>query len=442
MARNKVEIVNDSTTTVLLDVSGTTATPETVLTGYTFTQADGTQATGTMEQIGLNIHYGDTAPEDTSMLWVNGGEASRVYVQGNLPVGIGSVEKLDETLPVKCRYAATASVGENIYIFGGTDTTNSSDSEKLNKIQIFNTSTKTARTASATLPAAVTGATAAAVGTNIYVFGGAWSNKVCVFDTVNETLTTLSVTIPNYNGAIVGAYMTAVAVGTKVYLFGGENRWNQYVPNVRIFDTATNSFTESTATTENHDEDIGAVAIGNDIWLFGGGDNNTISIFDTTSQTLTKISQTLSVNMNSFGCVAVGTDVYLIGGKQYYSTYLSTIYRFDTKLRILSRLELLLPVATVGASVALVESTIYMLGGSVSTYLDTANIYQLPVVGTVNQNNVLIKTDISDNDNWVLISSDAVKVSVTVKNIYRGDSNNVAQPETAYLYNGTEWVEV
>lgn len=50
MARNKVEIVNGSTTTVFLDVSGTTATPETVLTGYTFTQADGTQATGTMEQ--------------------------------------------------------------------------------------------------------------------------------------------------------------------------------------------------------------------------------------------------------------------------------------------------------------------------------------------------------------------------------------------------------
>lgn len=50
MARNKVEIVNGSTTTVLLDVSGTTATPATVLTGYTFTQADGTQATGTMEQ--------------------------------------------------------------------------------------------------------------------------------------------------------------------------------------------------------------------------------------------------------------------------------------------------------------------------------------------------------------------------------------------------------
>ena len=63
MARNKVEIVNGSTTTVLLDVSGTTATPATVLSGYTFTQADGTQATGTMEQASGGIQEVATVSE-------------------------------------------------------------------------------------------------------------------------------------------------------------------------------------------------------------------------------------------------------------------------------------------------------------------------------------------------------------------------------------------
>lgn len=71
MARNKVEIVNGSTTTVLLDVSGTTATPETVLTGYTFTQADGTQATGTLESYQMSL-----SDDGTELNFVWGGSAN------------------------------------------------------------------------------------------------------------------------------------------------------------------------------------------------------------------------------------------------------------------------------------------------------------------------------------------------------------------------------
>ena len=85
--------------------------------------------TGTLEIGGgseLNIHYGDTAPEDTSKLWVKSEEPSNI----SFPVVwkpeqiVEGVTNTGTTLPQAAKAIGTAAVGTKIYLFGGTNTKN------------------------------------------------------------------------------------------------------------------------------------------------------------------------------------------------------------------------------------------------------------------------------------------------------------------------------
>ena len=72
-----------------------------------------------------------------------------------------------------------------------------------------------------TLPKELDSSSAAAVGTNIYLFGGYTPNTVSLtdilkFDSTSETITTLSAVLPS--GRRCGA---VAAVNTNAYLFGG-----------------------------------------------------------------------------------------------------------------------------------------------------------------------------------------------------------------------------
>jgi hypothetical protein len=79
----------------------------------------------------LNIAYGDTAPEDTSKLWVKTTAPSKVHVGYDFPslevatIADGSsgeggdAEMLTEVLPTALRSACSVLVGTNIYLFGG-----------------------------------------------------------------------------------------------------------------------------------------------------------------------------------------------------------------------------------------------------------------------------------------------------------------------------------
>ena len=164
----------------------------------------------------LNVHYGNTAPEDTSKLWVKSTEPESIEFIQDPEQQVQGLSLLDEFLPTAARGIAAAAVGTKIYLFGG------SGSDFLNAIQEFDTETKTRTTLSATLPTAASDIAAAAVGTKIYLFGGSNSsgrvNTIQEFDTETKTIQTLSATLPTAANDIAAA-----AVGTKIYLFGGSN---------------------------------------------------------------------------------------------------------------------------------------------------------------------------------------------------------------------------
>ena len=120
-------------------------------------------------------------------------------------------------------YIAAAAVGTKIYLFGG------SDNSALNTIQVFDTTNNTIQTLSTTLPTASSNIAAAAVGTKIYLFGGSGRlNTINLFDTTNNTIQTLSTTLPQGEHSIGTA-----AVGTKIYLFGGSG--SNYLNTINLF---------------------------------------------------------------------------------------------------------------------------------------------------------------------------------------------------------------
>ena len=114
----------------------------------------------------LNIAYGDTAPQDTSKLWVNGAEPSKVIATNKELEKVETISTLSATLPNTMSRTSCASVGKYIYVFGGISSSN------YNTILKFDTTTETINTLSATLPNTMSDTSCALVGSNIYIFGG------------------------------------------------------------------------------------------------------------------------------------------------------------------------------------------------------------------------------------------------------------------------------
>ena len=93
----------------------------------------------------LNIAYGNTAPEDTSKLWIKSEEPSNIsfpvlwkpeqIVEGIIDTGT--------TLSQGEFGIGTAAVGTKIYLFGGRNS-----SSYLNTIQVFDTTNNTIQTLS------------------------------------------------------------------------------------------------------------------------------------------------------------------------------------------------------------------------------------------------------------------------------------------------------
>ena len=181
----------------------------------------------------------------------------------------------------------------------------------------------------------ISGATAVAVGTKIYLFGGQLyksssyygSTAIRVFDTIDETLTKLSAKLPT------GVWGTcAVAVGTKIYLLGGNTGTNRYTSSIVVFDTETETATTITTTLPYAGKTC-AAAVGTKIYMFGFRTattvNTAIYAFDTETETIATCKGSVNEYINAdnrvnngFSVVAVGTNVYLFGGS--YSEYFAT----------------------------------------------------------------------------------------------------------------------
>ena len=373
---------------------------------------------------GLNIEYSQTAPTDTSKLWIKSTEPASIEFSQNPEQQVQGLTVLDETISAGNLGINCAAVGTKIYLFGG---------DSYVAIREFDIETKTITTLSATLPQALSYGSCAAVGTKIYLFSGGIIQE---FDTETKTATTLSATLPTQ--AIKS--IACASVGTKIYLFGGYYVLRTTAVQVNTiveFDTETKTATTLSARLPQATSAMGCAAVGTKIYLFGGRLSSTtltnaIQEFDIETKTITTLSATLPATIENMGCAAVGANIYLFGG--FVTNITNAIREFDIETKTITTLSATLPQANYRMGCAAVGANIYLFGGSLNS------IYEFIINFPLTSGNILAQQDYDKN--IFTIVKPPTKVTIGVKNVYKGNSNNVAEFVDAYLHDGAKWVNI
>ena len=181
-----------------------------------------------------------------------------------------------------------------------------------------------------------------------------------------------------------------------------------------------------------------AVAVGTDIYLFGGAQGFTSDAsknnykYDTLTDTYTKLSDIPYVLCNG-AAVAVGTDIYLLGGgtgpnvetvpgEQYKYNY-----KYDTLTDTYTKLSDIPHRFYKGAAVV-IDTNIYLFGGS--DYETDAYIYL-----NINTTNKTIVIEISGYLFKVLLNK-KVEIYFSGAKIY---DNGALQDYTTYYGDGEQW---
>jgi len=225
---------------------------------------------------------------------------------------------------------------------------------------------------SITMPSSLYGSGAAYYNGKIYIFGGTGSNAssktdvIHRYDISSDRITTLSTRLPQ---ALFTLYSSCVTVGNNIYIFGGYGQ--STVSTIYKFN-ATNEFISTLSATLPNSGIVFALAVGTNIYVFG---DNTTSIykFDTTTDTITTLSTTLPAKINANGgfCFLVGGYIYIYKTSSYDGW--ACKFKVDTETVVSleypsgSNIERFNPV--VGA----LNGKVYLLGGYyVSTYYRNA----------------------------------------------------------------------
>ena len=179
----------------------------------------------------LNIAYGDTPPEDTSMLWVKTSEPRGLRVACN--VNLSNHEYTNNRLPIElplnlCMHRCCA-VGNKIYIIGGA--LNEGPDNVQDSIYVYDTETGEVKKSSATLSDRLFDPSCIVVDKKIYIFGGSncekgfvpaqdsyMTRKAYIFDTVTNKMTVLYMPVPCLTNAGIAS------ANGNIYLFGGQYR--------------------------------------------------------------------------------------------------------------------------------------------------------------------------------------------------------------------------
>lgn len=160
---------------------------------------------------------------------------------------------------------------------------------------------------------------------------------------------------------------TGALVGNKYYYFGGNfsgsynladsrkiYRFNIREMTVEQISANFNQYITGRYTNDSNN----ACAVGNIIYLFGGGNNksNYIFKFDTETETLTTIETTLPSAMNGILAILYKKNIYLFGNSQ------SNIFKFDTETETITMLETTLPTTRTFRLIGgIINSTLYLI---------------------------------------------------------------------------------
>lgn len=379
----------------------------------------------------LNIAYGDTAPEDTSKLWVKTTQPSKVKVAKSAQyVELDNSATIETVAPlsVSTGNAIVGAVGSKIYVIGGFQMT----STYLDTIQCYDTETQTATTLSATVGTQISASAYATIGTKIYFAGGWYGNAISgirCFDTETQTVTNLGHTEITRHGKC------ADAVGKKMYIF-------TETTDIYVYDTEADVLSKMSTTFPVSVQYKTARAVETKIYLVGGSGSNKIYCFDTETEVVTQLSTTLPSAIQGLGLAEHNGCLYVFGGQDASNTVLNTIHFIDVSHDTLSTLSTTLPNAIYRVGLAKVDDTIYIMGGLTSGTSSTPNVVSFVpgMVMAVATNELFILSALRNY--FSIVKTDNIDVELGISGVFKGNADGIGEEVEASLHNGTSWVTI
>lgn len=214
-----------------------------------------------------------------------------------------------------------------VCFFGGVY--HEGDWSQSSRIFCYDTNTKEYTEISSSSLSPTSNYSCCAVGDKIFLFGGynypasQYSKSAYVFDTVSKTLQPIS-TAPA-DGC------SCCAVGGKIYTIGGRTTYNE----VWVLDTTKLTWEKKNVTApNNYTELTPSVAFGNKIYLFGNSvSSNTtslkVTVYDTETDTFTETGKSMNGGANGTCFGSDGLNVYFIGGIGKYNTNSKQLQKFS-----------------------------------------------------------------------------------------------------------------
>ena len=369
----------------------------------------------------LNIHYGDTAPEDTSKLWVKTTEPESVEISPDFGYG-----EAIQTTGVKSGFPTGTVCVDGDYLYAVSE----------NYIKKYDKNTFTF------------------ISNLVYVY------KKNVYS------------ILVHNGILY--YME------RVYTQSG---FNSYIrAKLYAYDLTTK---EETVLKSDYNRADARLQLYNDkLYIIGGGYNDNDSYIDVSGCDIYDISKNTwetvkqyYISRSCYGCVIIGNNTFIFGGSNFEGdTIYNSIYRINLDTKTVTKCNAVLPIATYDMGVSNLGNYIYLSGGNKTSQIvyryDTVNdtIEQVNVTleharatcatffnGTElylsGKNSIVDKLQIdvplsstklkiiSDwlNNQFAVVNSSSARVMIGVNKAFKGDENNKAKEVTAYVHDGVNW---
>lgn len=375
----------------------------------------------------LNIHYGNTAPEDTSKLWVKTAEPDSVEISPDFGYG-----EAVQTTGIKSGFptsSITCEDGDYLYING------SSKIEKYNKKtleKVENTNIPDADLMQVSNGILYCIRSVYIDGNNQYYYKA----TLYAIDLSTNTETELKSGLEHLGGNLI-------IYNNKIYLIGGgyqyvyqHGGWNYTYPvsnKITIYDIST-KIVEKISYSYGYWYSRSCL-IGNNVFVFGGNTRvnggegdfyNKIIKINLDTKTITKCNAVLPIATSRMGVSNLGNYIYLSCG---YKTS-QIVYRYDTVNDTIEQVNVTLEHARTACATFFNGTELYLLGSN-------AIVDKLQIDVPLSSTKLKIISDWLNNQFAVINGSS--KVMIGVNKAFKGDENNKAKEVTAYVHDGTNW---
>jgi hypothetical protein len=383
----------------------------------------------------LNIHYGDTAPEDTSKLWVKTTKPESVEISPDFGYG-----EAIQTTGVKSGFpTSNITCEDGDYLYVAVDKTIKKYNKKTLEF-ISNVVTLSGTLYSIAVFSGVLYFTKlyAIYGTEPGLPGydrNTYGAKLCSFNFTTKVELELS-------GLLYNANCPIKVYNNKIYIIGGGySAYHEYPSSGTSYYTAnritvydiSNSTIETISFSYSYNKS-GCVIIGNNVFVFGGYPNRLnitpktdIIKINLDTKTVTKCNAVLPIATYDMGVSNLGNYVYLSGGNKTPQV----VYRYDTINDTIEQVNVTLEHARATCATFFNGTELYLLGSN-------AIVDKLQIDVPLSNTKLKIISDWLNNQ-FAVINSNSARVMIGVNKAFKGDENNKAKEVTAYVYDGVNW---